>query len=493
MARGFFREGKHYSIYEISENLGEKTEETKRLADSLKRYGILKAVRKSAPEFEDLSDHDIVLTCPSENRRDVKYVFDFVGVIVLGHHVFKCYPKYISASEPVSQLKKVLKVIRKYGVREELIYSHSGEGDAFSFNRLLLFLHLMEDYFINGIYTNSQEITERNAEGEILWDRTINETIALIRKGRPYYTEVLTQSMADNETYYFRRLHQCILSKCSAELQELGILDLFDMEEIRLTESDIEDFGDRDYILYRLQQEMEIQFITWKQNLLKALYAYIENGRSDKNDESFGVYGTNSFHLVWEKVCAANFGNMLNEKIENLPMGVSERYRKRKSDTLLSIIERPIWHGTDPEIYDGKVRTLKPDTVRIYPYNEKGDYCFGIFDAKYYCIEFIRGKSGWKVARQPGVGDVTKQYLYQMAFDDFITSQGYRQVRNVFLIPREEAAPAYGYVEMGMLHTVGSKQLENILLTGLCAEKMYDYYLADRQLENIVEIIERSR
>ena len=100
MARGFFREGKHYSIYEISENLGEKTEETKRLADSLKRYGILKAVRKSAPEFEDLSDHDIVLTWPSENRRDVKYVFDFVGVIVLGRHVFKCYPKYIFSTEP---------------------------------------------------------------------------------------------------------------------------------------------------------------------------------------------------------------------------------------------------------------------------------------------------------------------------------------------------------------------------------------------------------
>ena len=65
-------------------------------------------------------------------------------------------------------------------------------------------------------------------------------------------------------------------------------------------------------------------------------------------------------------------------------------------------------------------------------------------------------------------------------------------MRNVFLIPREEADPAYGYVEMGMLHTVGNKQLENIRLTGLCAEKMYDDYLADRQLENIVEIIERS-
>ena len=66
---------------------------------------------------------------------------------------------------------------------------------------------------------------------------------------------------------------------------------------------------------------------------------------------------------------------------------------------------------------------------------------------------------------QPGVGDVTKQYLYQLAYDDFITKQGYKYVQNMFFCPQESAEPDYGYVEMKMLHNIGDKTLENIAVT----------------------------
>ncbi len=84
-------------------------------------------------------------------------------------------------------------------------------------------------------------------------------------------------------------------------------------------------------------------------------------------------------------------------------------------------------------VKDPKVETLKPDLVCIYPVDdEQKDYCFGIYDAKYYCIDYQVKDNKAKISGQPGVGDVTKQYLYQLAFDDFIVKQGYRYVQNMF-------------------------------------------------------------
>ena len=38
-------------------------------------------------------------------------------------------------------------------------------------------LFLLQDYYENGIYTNDINIIETNGNGEILWDKTINETL----------------------------------------------------------------------------------------------------------------------------------------------------------------------------------------------------------------------------------------------------------------------------------------------------------------------------
>ena len=56
MAKGFFRERKHYTLQEIAdilyENREKDTEETKRLVGILKKYGVVKTVKREKPEFE---------------------------------------------------------------------------------------------------------------------------------------------------------------------------------------------------------------------------------------------------------------------------------------------------------------------------------------------------------------------------------------------------------------------------------------------------------
>lgn len=490
MAKGFFRELKHYTLHSISKELGINIEETRRLVGILKKYGVVKAVKKSKLEFEDLSNQDIVLTDVTENATDVEYVFDYVGVVLLEGHVFKCYPKYIlSTKEPIHELKKVLRVIKKYNSNEQLVYLYNGEDDNKIFNRLAVSLHLLEEYFMYGIYTSQHDIIETNGEGEILWNRTIDETFAVIQNNRPYYVELQTQNVVDNDMDFFRLLHECVLAECSVELKNTGLLQLFDIAGVELTDCPLVDFCDIDYILYRLQREIQVQYVTRKQNLLKTLYTYIANAKTVQDDLSFSLYGTNNFNLVWEKVCSDNFGSVLDEKIRKLPLGVSPEYEIKKNDTLRSIIDRPVWYKKNPLVSDSNIATLRPDLICIYPCNEQMDYCFGIYDAKYYRIDFVQQTASWKVTGQPGVGDVTKQYLYQLAYDDFITKQGYKYVQNMFFCPQEEAEPDYGYVEMKMLHTVGDKNLENIAVVKLSADEMYDIYLANRKIENISKYI----
>lgn len=483
MAGGFFQERKHYRLYEISKEYKITLEEARSLVGILRKYGVIKVVKASKPEYEDLSNQDIVLTDVPGNSTDAEYVFDFVGVVMVDEYVFKCYPKYIlSTTEPMQQLKQVLKVIKKYNDKEQVVYLYNGEDDSRIFNRLAVSLHLLEDYFQYGVYTNQHEVIETNGEGEILWDKTINETFALLKNNYPYYVELQTQSLVDNEMDYIRRLHECVLSQCSAELKEAGLLDLFDIAEVELTNAQLDDFGDVDYIKYCLEREIQIQFITRKQTLLKTLYTYIANDKVNQEGIKYSLYGTNSFHLVWEKVCAENFGNVLDKKISSLPLGVVSEYESKKDESLRSLLDKPVWHRNNPIAVDDKTDTLRPDLICVYPCNDQMDYCFGIYDAKYYCIDFEYQKNEWKVKGQPGVGDVTKQYLYQLAYDDFIVKQGYRYVQNMFLCPHEKAETDYGYVSMEMLHRIGNKNLENIAVVKLCAEEMYDIYLSGRSV-----------
>ena len=93
------------------------------------------------------------------------------------------------------------------------------------------------------------------------------------------------------------------------------------------------------------------------------------------------------------------------------------------------MIEKPKWKGNDMEEQDA-ADTLIPDLVSI-PQIDGTDY-FLIFDAKYYNIQLEKGKS---LRNNPGVGDVTKQYLYQLAYRNFIKAHNIAVV--VLFLPPE--------------------------------------------------------
>lgn len=483
----YVREQKRYTKNNLKSIFSFDEVGVEKFIKRLKAYGVLKSVKNSNDQLEmsDLIDDDIEIADETAESGDCLYVFTYVGIITCGSRVIKVYPKYLLSEkkEPLDDMKQVVKVLERYSRSEkQIINVFNGNGENRSFNILAVILFLLNDYYEYGIYTNSEDIIEVNGEGEILWGKTIDESFALIEENRPYYMELYTEKTIDDDMDYFKRLHEYILTECSKQLHDAQLDSLFDMDNVSLSEEILDDFGDKDYILERIYKELNVQFNTRRQILLKTLYAYVSQDRRmlEEND-GISMYGTTAYHAVWENVCAEVFDNKLKTRLEQLKlsMGLAKQYSEMKQKLLIEIIEKPIWQGTDTA--EKAADTLIPDLISISRVNDV-DY-FVIFDAKYYNIQLEKGKT---LRGNPGVGDVTKQYLYQLAYQNFIKENNIAFVKNCFLMPTEkETIIKKGVAKMKMLEALG---LENIQIRLLPAKMLYDCYLNQKKIS--IELLE---
>lgn len=480
MISEFVREQQRYTRDELKIKFQCADNDIIRIIKRLKEYGVLKKVKKTKEQLDmsDLIETDIEVSDEDEIPSNYLYVFTFVGIIIVEGRVLKCYPKYIfSNDEPTEELKQIIKVLQKYNSKEQIIHMYNDGGQTSSFNRLAVMIFLLNDYFENGIYTNTRDIIETNGMGEIIWDRTINNTFAIIKNDRPYYVELQTKKRVLDDTDFFERLHECLLSACSKELADAKLLELLDIMGVELSDKTLDDLGEEDYLIYRIEKELHIQFNTRKQEVLKAMAALITNRASVDDIDSFSMFGTNGFNMVWEKVCAEVMDNQLHTKLIDLKLpgelSIPNSSPCKPTDELIDIIERPKWMGKkEDETSFEKVAndTLIPDLISIHNYGD--EYSFIIFDAKYYTLQLEEFKP---LKGQPGVNDVTKQYLYQLAYKDFVKANGLKTVKNCFLMPTEEdKVVSKGAVRMDML---GALQLERIQVRQLPAKHIFKYYL----------------
>lgn len=474
MISKFLREQKRYTLEDLCRIFECPESHTTLLVRKLKEYGILKTVKASdrQRDMSDLMEKDIEIADVETGESEFLYVLTFVGVIVIAGRVLKCYPKYLlNIAEPKEELRQILKVLEKYSSKEQIVRMLHADRESQSFNLLAVLLFLLQDYYENGIYNNTREIVEHNGSGEILWDRTINETFTLLFHNRPYYPDLQTRKRVANDHDYFKRLHECILTKATNDLRSADLLDLFEITGIDLTDAELEDFGDREYILYQLEKEFLSQFNTRKQLVLKALYAYVSHSGSLHDIDCFSMFGTNSFHLVWERVCSEILDNKLETRLGRLqlPVPLQEQYDRRRK--LIDLIEKPLWTVTGMTAND----TLVPDLVTIDRVGQK--YLFIIFDAKYYNALL---ETGISPKGQPGIESVAKQYLYQLAYQQFIHDHGFSEVKNCFLLPTEDNTVIdKGEVSMQMFSSLG---LQNIKVRFLPAAIAYEHYLTGRKI-----------
>lgn len=478
----FVREQKRYSQKELMHIFHFSSDEVVTFITNLKAFGVLKAVNKqfSQNNLSDLLDEDIAITnIVFENDANF-YVFTYVGIIMISNRIIKCFPKFlISNEQPIDEMRQVIKVLEKYSTKQQIVNMFNGDGDTSSFNILSVIIFLLKDYYENDIYDNTKDIFEINGSNEIIWNKTIDEGVCFLSDNRPFHIDLYTKKTVDNEFDFFKLMHECILTECSNHLEKSGLLDLFDMEKVFLTDKELSSFGDTDYILYRLQLELNTQFNTRKQILLKTLYAYISYKRTLEDNYGVSLYGTNHFNLVWEDVCSSVFNNQLNTVIEHLdlPINLHDKYDKEKK--LIDIIDTPVWKCLDQnknEFQKTTHETLIPDIVALGRNN--GITQFTILDAKYYNLQLEYDKD---LRGNPGIGDVTKQYLYQLAYKQFIEDHKIEVVKNYFLMPTEgKEFLDKGLVSIEMMSNLG---LSDIQIRMLPASTIFEFYLNNERID----------
>lgn len=471
----FVREQRRYTQKELCKVFSCSEDKTVSIIRKLKEFGVLKAVKaeEKQRDMSELVDEDIEVSDVEIGENEYLYVFTYVGIIVVSGIVLKCYPKYLLTSTyPERELTQVIKVLEKYNSKEQIIRMFNDSSESRSFNLLAVLLFLMQDYYENGIYENTDDIVESNGSGEIIWDKTINETFAMISNNRPYYVDLQTRKRISDDHNYFKRLHECVLTVASKELEDAGLLNLFELMGIDLSEETLDDFGDKEVILYNIEKELGTQFNTRKQLVLKTIYTYLDHSGSLYDVDCLSLFGTNSFNLVWEKVCAEIMDNQLDIRLGALRLPIPLRDKYNKQEKLIDIIEKPLWTVTGKTAAD----TLIPDIVSISVFN--GDWHFIIFDAKYYNVKLEPGNAP---KGQPGIESVTKQYLYQLAYQEFIGEHKFSVVTNCFLMPTEENDTVdKESVSLQMLSKLG---LESIKVRFLPATIAYESYLSGRKID----------
>ena len=423
---------------------------------------ILTRLDNDSKVFDKLLKNGIIV--PVNRKYKVKYV----GLILIEQHIINCYPKYITNKKNIeNDFKQVLHVIRKYNrLHEDFTYQNE-ELEDISFYLLYLMLFFIEDYYENGVYKNIKHMLEIDGKGEINWDRTINNTFPIIKKNKPYYTELYTKYHKDDLFDFFRLLHECIITECSKFFEEFDLLDYFDLMPVELSDRTLDDFGDRNYILNRLEKELNIEFNTHKQRLLRSMHIYISKRDSFSNMDNLALYGTSSYYAIWEDMCSEVFDNKLDYELRELDLEIdSNKYNPNHK--LKEIIEKPNWVLTD---YKGEADdTFILDTVSIY------EKMFIIFDAKYYNLKIENDN----LIGQPGIPSITKQYFYELSFRDFIKHIGYKAV-NAFLLPTyNKYVENKGYVELKMFSKIG---LENIQIIMLPANEINELYLNNKKMD----------
>ena len=486
MKRVFIKELSAYSVEGLRAVLRVSHERAMQCIDILTTRGVLR-LRSGSDE----DDYDSDLTEAYKG----KYQFSYVGLTIIGDGSqdgeglsIIVYPKYMDERDfsnncpslkSMEKLRQVFRVLRKCQGSYSDIATLTESSKRFN-DRIACILMLVEMYAEYGEYSNFIKTLRINGSGDISWERTIALHQPAVQDGVPVYFECETIANTRDEADFITRLHRCILTECSKYLRSSGVSEILGLEEIEISDESLCDLGDLDHLLYRLDRERNVQYVTWKQDTIDLMKRYVSKEEMSIDSDEVICLGTNSFYHVWEQACKVALGDLLCTPIGNIGISLSARWKPYRSKKLIDIIPSPQWQVCKDGEYRkcGDVATLIPDTIAIWA-DSDGKSTFGIFDAKYYTPHL-----GTQVHGVPGVESVTKQILYQSAYRQFILDHDFDNVVNTFLVPNDGAEfELMGCVEFpGVFPTEGLPFASGVSMWKLPAERVWQCYLNGEKL-----------
>lgn len=380
--------------------------------------------------------------------KDSECSFNFVGLMVLADTSFLVMPKYfrhkgnsefycspeslqngqqssrkqdIDGAEGIfsfADASLVLDAIRTYLANDVEQADSYLPSDSHVKNReLSTWLWILEDFNQNGLYELKRRMQRKNGNGIIDWDRTIQLVDPLFTKRSGYPSPIYDQwwdvKRRVDEEALVRRIHAAVVAKIWSELNEIGICELLRFPEPDVIAEDLSVVGDKDYLVAIVRSQMSQEFMARNQRLLKAIEHYLIGEQSLTDGKPYYV-GTTAFEFIWESALQRILGHQDFS------------------------IDKPQWQMSDGKdsVAGEDEDALSEDGVQGAPLRPdviiRTDTELHIFDAKYYVPSWPLGDRK-RITGQPGVNDIVKQYMYQVALEK------YRKKRvfgfNAFLMP----------------------------------------------------------
>lgn len=428
-----------------------------------------------------------------------KYKFDYVGYLITKRNLIFIIPKiYTTEKFKIEEFRVILNAIKKTEKnypreRYDMGIESNIEGSIIDISYFLV-----KDYISRGLYQQNTFLIEEDGFGEINWRKTVEEINPVIQNNRPYYYSYYTNDLKIEEYNYFSQLHKTCVYESFNILKKVGLAQLYG---INLHYDDYlarDFFGDNNYLLYKIEQQLLVDFNSRNIEILNLLKSYILK-LNQKNSNLVRYYGTTKFKYVWEKACESIFKSELNTSLDQLDKNILKklnfnilskldvRYKSKgnnsniKFPSISDLISKPCWINTFPldneSIKYEPQGKFRPDIVYI---DEKNQDII-IMDAKYYnfkTITNITDNEKNRIENQPGIGDISKQYCYELVIREIFTVE---KIRNVFLLPGNDkfGVNKWGYIEYSIFN-----HLEDITVVFLPLIETLECYCTNKKTIN---------
>ena len=384
--------------------------------------------------FRLFADRSEVSSLPTELLHDMKMQglitsddlkVCFCGVILYSEGIAVFMPRNTDLSgikEPLKAAATLVFALNRYFQERgtEIYSSELGEG-GFEGKQLELILSLLEDYSLNGLY--SQRISEKTINsGKTDWQKTISHSSPFPSKTGPIYLNVYGTSRRNLSDSEVARIHADVIRELDPVLgwAVTGGGSLLDQILLKTPVPS----GDKEYQIARLERALSSVYSDRDIFLIESLLRYLREQQGDGLSRQ--VMGLRHFHGMWE--------NMLDNCLK-WTLNVNQ------------YLASPVYK-INGEYRSAARKGQRTDTVMKHPEQE----LFTVVDAKYY------GASGLSSA--PGWPDLVKQFFYAKSL-----KQLYDQavVHNAFVFPGKE-----GVIESVHMTERGKKEItEDTLLDDL--------------------------
>lgn len=346
----------------------------------------------------------------------------FVGLRFVDGKISIVFPLGYSIPNDDKELKKsILSLIKTIALTKTIDKSNSIIDDSFTDTfsiPIFAYFSLLMNFINYGLYFSKEKIYTENNGNKINWKRTIQRSKSVIYNDNLFFIN----------PYYERTKNK---DNIVTEIQKYCLkvsLDYFSwfFGKLNVSRSIFSD-KDTDYMLKILKKELSISFSQYKIDLINTMIDVITGLDTIKHNKKAFTFGTNNYHIVWEKMINDLYGT---ERLD-------EYYPSAK------------WHLIDKR--NEKASNLRPDCIHFDKVNNK----FYVMDAKYYryCVDPV-------ISKLPGSDSVQKQITYASYIHLNKKINGNKidgnQIFNAFLLPynsklngmdSDEMVLYYGYAD----------------------------------------------